>query len=89
MLEDFACHILGVNDRGSIGHTRMIVGYIVTAAWYGWTRVQLKALPMAATLGIRDERGPLFEAVELVRASLAVIPGSFVKMGLEGMLQSA
>lgn len=83
MLEDLVCHVLGVDDRKGVSRTRTLLGYIMTAAWYGWTRVHLKAVPMAATLGISDERGPLFEAVEMMRISLAAIPGNFVKMVLE------
>ncbi|KAK7699539.1 hypothetical protein SLS57_012370 [Botryosphaeria dothidea] len=83
MLEDLVCHVLGVDDRRGVGRARTLVGYVVTAAWYGWTRVQLKAVPMAAIFGISDGRGPLFEVVELMRVSLAAIPGNFVKMGME------
>ena len=83
MLEDFVCHILGVDDRRGISRSRALVGYMLTAAFYGWTRVQLKAMPIAATLGIQDKRGSLFEVVELLRVSLAAIPGNFVKMGME------
>lgn len=83
VLEDLVCHVLGVDDRRGIGRARTLVGYVVTAAWYGWTRVQLKAVPMAAIFGISDGRGPLFEAVELVRVSLAAIPGNFVKTGMQ------
>jgi hypothetical protein len=84
MLEDLVCHTLGVDDRKGVSRARLSIGYFVTAVFYGWTRVQLKAVPMAATLGIRDERGPLFQAVQLLRLSLAAIPGNFVKMYLEG-----
>ncbi|KAH7014665.1 membrane bound O-acyl transferase family-domain-containing protein [Macrophomina phaseolina] len=86
MLEDLLCHMLGVDDRRDVGRARRLVGYIVTAAWYGWTRVQLKAVPMAATFGISDGRGPLLETMELVRVSLAAIPGNFVKMGMEQLV---
>jgi hypothetical protein len=86
MLEDLVCHVLGVDDRRGVSRTRRLVGYIVTATWYAWTRVHLKAVPMAAMFGINDTRGPLFEAVELVRISLTAIPGNFVKMGMERWL---
>lgn len=83
MLEDFACYVLGVEDRRGASRTRVLAGYMTTAALYAWMRLHLKAFPMTGIFGIKDERGPLFEALELARAGLEVIPGNFVKMGSE------
>jgi len=78
MFEDLIYHAMGIDSR-----RKTVVGYVVTAVWYTWTRVQLKTIPIAATFGISDERGPLFEVVELLRLGLVAIPGNFVKMGME------
>ncbi|KAL1602692.1 hypothetical protein SLS60_006112 [Paraconiothyrium brasiliense] len=77
MFEDLMYHVMGIDSR------RRLVGYMITAVWYTWTRVQLKTIPMAATFAISDGRGPLFEVVELLRLGLVAIPGNFVKMGME------
>ncbi|KAK7180695.1 uncharacterized protein CC84DRAFT_1191013 [Paraphaeosphaeria sporulosa] len=74
---DLVYHVLGMDSR-----RKTLLGYMVTAGWYGWTRVQFKMMPIAATFGISDERGPLFEVVELLRLGLVAIPGNFVKMGI-------
>ncbi|KAL5405915.1 hypothetical protein PMIN03_008117 [Paraphaeosphaeria minitans] len=78
MVEDLVYYVMGIDSR-----RKTLLGYMVTAGWYGWTRVQLKTMPIAATFGISDERGPLFEVVELLRLGLVAIPGNFVKMGIE------
>ena len=78
MFEDLMYYVAGSDSRRAT-----FFGYMVTAAWYTWTRVQLKTVPIATTFGINDPRGPLVEVVELLRLSVMAIPGNFVKMGLE------
>lgn len=80
MLEDLGCWALGVDDRAgkSPGMMRRWIGYAITLSWYVWTRVQFKAVPVALAMGIQDERGSLFAALELVRQSAAAVPGNFV-----------
>ncbi|RMZ77833.1 hypothetical protein DV737_g4174, partial [Chaetothyriales sp. CBS 132003] len=59
---------------------RKLLGYLVTATWYIYTRVWFKAVPLAIAHGIRDDngRGDLFAAVELVRRGALAVPGNFV-----------
>lgn len=78
ILEDLIYYVTGSDSRHA-----SFLGYVATAAWYTWTRVQLKTVPIATTFGISDPRGPLFEVVELLRLSVMAIPGNFVKMGVE------
>lgn len=72
--------MLGIDDQA--GHpptpTRRWLGYAITGAWYTWSRVALKAVPVAMAHGIRNDRGPLFAAVELVERGAVPVPGNFV-----------
>ncbi|CAP92705.1 hypothetical protein E8E15_002425 [Penicillium rubens] len=82
--EDFGCWVLGIDDRGTQpGVMRRWMGYAITLSWYVWSRVQLKGVPVALAMGIEDERGDLFAALELVRLSAAAVPGNFVATAWE------
>jgi hypothetical protein len=59
------------------------MGYAITLSWYVWSRVQLKGVPVALAMGIEDERGDLFAALELVRLSAVAVPGNFVAIAWE------
>ncbi|KAJ6142502.1 hypothetical protein N7471_001955 [Penicillium samsonianum] len=82
--EDLGCWVLGIDDRGTkAGGMRRWVGYAVTLSWYVWSRVQLKGVPVALAMGIRNERGELFAALDLVQQSAAAVPGNFVAKAWE------
>ena len=87
MIEDLSLWIFQVDcrNRESSGLWRR-VGYITTASFYIFTRVKYKAVPLAAAHGIRDERGELFAAVELVRRGAVAVPGNFVAAGMKRVL---
>ncbi|KAL8689082.1 MAG: hypothetical protein Q9218_005162 [Villophora microphyllina] len=87
MVEDSACWALGVDDQASRvpALRRRWAGYIVTATWYIWSRVNLKVVPLAERgHGIVDERGPLFAALQLVERNVKAVPGNFMASGLGG-----
>jgi Membrane bound O-acyl transferase family len=78
MVEDFGCWLLGIDDRVAPTRMRRWLGYTVTATWYIWSRVVLRAVPMLVVHGIHDKRGPLFSAVEIVERGAVAVPGNFV-----------
>ena len=82
MGEDFALWILGVDDQAKQGpnKVRRWVGYGITGTWYIWSRVALKVVPIAFAHGIRDERGPLFAALEVVERNAVTVPGNFIAL---------
>jgi hypothetical protein len=86
--EDFGCWVLGIDDRATRRPTmlRRWLGYLITGSWYVWSRVALKAVPLAIAHGIQTEQGPLFAAVELVGRGAVAVPGNFVSMALGGYL---
>jgi hypothetical protein len=80
-LEDFVLWFLGINDNNAKeppSKLRKGVGYVVTAVWYIWGRVALKAVPSAAARGFHDDRGPLYAAARLVGTEAVAGPGNFV-----------
>lgn len=88
IVEDFALWVLGVDDQAKQGPSkvRRWVGYGVTSTWYIWSRVALKVVPLAFAHGIRDERGPLFAALEVVERGAITVPGNFVALAVGGYL---
>lgn len=97
MMEDFILWILGVDDRSKAKTSsngpslegpsgfRVATGYLYTASFYIFTRVMYKAVPLAIAHGIRDQRGELFAAVELVRRGAVAVPGNFVTVVVNRM----
>lgn len=83
-VEDLACWTLGIDDQAGRPPTptRRWLGYAITGIWYIWSRVALKAVPLAVAHGIRNERGPLFAALELVERGAVAVPGNFVAGGV-------
>jgi len=86
IVEDLACWVLGIDDQAASKPTtlRRWAGYTIAGSWYIWSRVALKAVPLALAHGIRDERGPLFAALELVERGAIAVPGNFVAVALGG-----
>lgn len=87
MLEDSVCWALGVDDHAAGPPTarRRWLGYLVTATWYIWSRVNLKVVPLAERgHGIMDERGQLFAALELVERNVKAVPRNFIARGFGG-----
>lgn len=80
LVEDSMCWLLRVEDRGSDPLTarRRTLGYLITATWYVWSRIWLRAVPLAKTHGITHERGPLFAAVEHLKWNAEAVPGNFI-----------
>ena len=78
--EDLTCYLLGIDDhvRKRPTELRRWLGYTTTGAWYIWSRVALKIVPLTVAHGIRDERGSLFAALELVERGVLAVPGNFV-----------
>lgn len=60
-----------------------VVGFAYTATFYIFTRVRFKCVPLTVSHGVRDERGDLFAAVEVVRRGAVAVPGNFVRSALE------
>lgn len=87
IIEDLLLWIFEVDcrNRESSGLWRG-AGYITTASFYIFTRSKYKAVPLAAAHGIRDERGELFAAVELVRRGVVAVPGNFVAAAMNKVL---
>lgn len=87
IVEDLICWLLCINDQTAQPPTvlRRWLGYMATAHWYIWSRVALKVVPLAVAHGIRDDRGPLFAAVQLVERGALAVPGNFVAMALGGL----
>lgn len=80
VLEDSVLWLLAINDQGPVPPTKLrkVVGYMILAIWWVWSRVALKAVPSAAARGFRDQRGPLYAAVYLVLTEAVAGPGNFV-----------
>lgn len=87
MLEDFVCWTVGIDDRAKYppNKARRIMGYFVTAAWWTFSRVVLKGIPMALAQGMDDSRGKLSAVVEIVATGAEVVPGNFVRALVEGI----
>ncbi|CAI7639391.1 unnamed protein product [Penicillium glandicola] len=83
--EDLGCWALCIDDRAGTkpGEMRRWMGYATTLSWYVWSRVQLKGVPLALGMGIQDERGDLFAALDFVQQSAVAVPGNFVAMAWE------
>ena len=88
MVEDLGCWTLGIDDQKKRlpSSLRRWVGYMVTASWYIWSRVTLKAVPLALAHGIHDRRGELFAAVELVDRGAVAVPGNFVAAAMRNIM---
>ena len=86
MVEDFACYVLGADDQaGPPSAHRLWLGYTITAAWYVWSRVHLKFIPLAEHgHGIVNVRGGIHAALELVERNVKAVPGNFVAKALGG-----
>lgn len=80
VLEDFVLWLFAVKDQGPEPPTKLrkVVGYVIVAIWWIWSRVALKAVPSAAARGFHDQRGPLYAAVHLVLTEALAGPGNFV-----------
>lgn len=80
VLEDFILWLFAMQDQGPKppSKLRMVVGYVVVAIWWVWSRVALKAVPSAAARRFYDQRGPLYAAVRLVLTEALAGPGNFV-----------
>lgn len=87
LVEDLICWLLRVDDRGSDPLTarRRTLGYLITATWYFWSRIWLRAVPLAKTHGITHERGPLFAAVEHLKWNAEAVPGNFISAAARRM----
>ena len=87
IIEDLSLWIFEVDCRNrESSRSWRRAGYITTASFYIFTRSKSKAVPLAAAHGIRDERGELFAAVELVRRGVVAVPGNFVAAAKEMVL---
>lgn len=80
VLEDYVLWLFAIQDQGTKppSKLRKVVGYLVVAIWWVWSRVALKAVPSAATRGLHDQRGPLYAAVHLVLTEALAGPGNFI-----------
>lgn len=88
MVEDLFCWIIGIHDSMTEQPTatRRWLGYLVTGAWYVWSRAALKAAPLAHAHGIRSDQGPLIAAVEMIGNGADAVPGNFVAKALGGVV---
>jgi len=87
IVEDFVCYLLGVNDQDKTkppSTKRKWIGYAVTLCWWTYSRVALKAIPLAVAHGLQDERGPLFAALKHTEEAATSMPGNFVQWSIEG-----
>lgn len=88
LVEDFACFLLGVDDQDKTKRpstARVWIGYAITLCWWTYSRVALKAIPLAEAHGLRDQRGPLFAALKHTEEAATSMPGNFVQWGIEAV----
>lgn len=86
VIEDSVCSLLDVNDQDRNkppSSIRLWVGYVVTLCWWTYSRVALKAIPLAKAHGLRDKRGPLFAALRHTEEAATSMPGNFVAWAVE------
>ncbi|RDL32626.1 uncharacterized protein BP5553_09082 [Venustampulla echinocandica] len=82
--EDLICHLLGVDDRLNQPSTlRRTLGYTATAAFYVWSRVAYKGIPISMAQGYKDDRGLLFAALKHMADGAYAVPGNWFRFGYE------